>query len=67
MPHLTTSAVLDTPAGPVWTLLRNFAAIGSWHPVLPPTAEEKVAAAVRDGVLLPGLAALQTRFATEGA
>ncbi|WIY00932.1 SRPBCC family protein [Amycolatopsis mongoliensis] len=142
MPHLTTSAVLDAPPGPVWTLLRDFAAIGSWHPVLPPAAiddgpvdrvgavrvstgghrerlialddtarsiryafedngglpvrdyvsgmrvvaastqsvvewdarydcdeadEDKVAAAVRDGVLLPGLAALQTRFATEGA
>jgi hypothetical protein len=142
MPQLTTSAVLDAPEGPVWTLLRDFAAIGSWHPVLPPAAiedgpadrvgavrvfsgghrerlvalddttrsiryafedngglpvrgyvsgmrvlaagarsvvewdarydcdeadEEKVATAVRDGVLLSGLTALQARFATEGA
>jgi hypothetical protein len=142
MPQLTTSVVLDAPVGPVWTLLRDFAAIGSWHPVLPPTAiedgpadrvgavrvfpgghrerlvalddtahsiryafeddgglpvrdyvsgmrviaagarsvvewdarydcdeadQDKVAAAVRDGVLLPGLTALRTRFAPEGA
>ncbi|MGW3960063.1 SRPBCC family protein [Amycolatopsis sp. NPDC005003] len=142
MPELTTSAVLTASPDRVWTLLRDFAAIGSWHPVLPPATvehgpadrvgavrvfagghrerlfalddtacsiryafedngglpirgyvsgmrvlpagehslvewharydcdeadEDKVAAAVRDGVLLPGLTALQTRFAAEGA
>ncbi|HEV8558413.1 MAG TPA: SRPBCC family protein [Actinophytocola sp.] len=40
MPTITTSAVLDAPAEEVWALLRDFGAIGSWHPYLPPPAIE---------------------------
>jgi len=35
MPRIVTSAVLDAPAEEVWELLRDFSAIGSWHPHLP--------------------------------
>jgi hypothetical protein len=35
MPRIVTSAVLDAPAQEVWELLRDFSAIGSWHPYLP--------------------------------
>src|SRR5215467_7872144 len=36
MPEVFTSAVVGAPAGEVWALLRDFAAIGDWHPALPP-------------------------------
>jgi len=37
MPEVFTSAVVGAPAGEVWALLRDFAAIGDWHPALPPS------------------------------
>src|SRR5919198_6399201 len=40
MPTVVTSTVLDAPAEEVWALLRDFAAIGSWHPYLPPPTIE---------------------------
>ena len=40
MPTITSSAVLDAPAEQVWSLLRDFGAIGSWHPFLPPPSIE---------------------------
>jgi hypothetical protein len=36
MPQIFTSTVVGSPAGAVWALLRDFAAIGDWHPALPP-------------------------------
>jgi len=36
MPQIVTSTVVAGPAGEVWALLRDFAAIGDWHPALPP-------------------------------
>jgi Polyketide cyclase / dehydrase and lipid transport len=36
MPRIVTSTVVASPAGEVWALLRDFAAIGDWHPALPP-------------------------------
>jgi Polyketide cyclase / dehydrase and lipid transport len=36
MPQITESTVVGGPAGEVWALLRDFAAIGDWHPALPP-------------------------------
>jgi hypothetical protein len=36
MPQIVTSTVVATPVGEVWALLRDFAAIGDWHPALPP-------------------------------
>ncbi|MEV6235563.1 SRPBCC family protein [Lentzea sp. NPDC051838] len=36
MPRIVTSALLDAPPDEVWPLLRDFSAIGSWHPHLPP-------------------------------
>src|SRR2546421_6574018 len=36
MPQVFTSTVVGAPVGEVWALLRDFAAIGSWHSVLPP-------------------------------
>jgi hypothetical protein len=36
MPQIVTSTVVASPVGEVWALLRNFAAIGDWHPALPP-------------------------------
>jgi len=35
MPRIVTSTVLDASADEVWELLRDFSAIGSWHPYLP--------------------------------
>ncbi|MFI6095087.1 SRPBCC family protein [Lentzea sp. NPDC051213] len=35
MPRIVTSPVLDASADEVWELLRDFSAIGSWHPNLP--------------------------------
>src|SRR2546423_15334932 len=32
---ILTSTVLDAPPETVWPLLRDFAAIGDWHPFLP--------------------------------
>lgn len=36
MPQVFTSTVVGAPIGEVWALLRDFAAIGNWHPALPP-------------------------------
>lgn len=37
MPQIHTSTVVGAPVGQVWVLLlRDFGAIGDWHPVLPP-------------------------------
>ena len=36
MPQIVTSTVVASPVGEVWALLRDFAAIGDWHPVLLP-------------------------------
>lgn len=36
MPQVFTSTVVGAPVAEVWALLRDFAAIGSWHPALPP-------------------------------
>jgi hypothetical protein len=36
MPQIVTSTVVASPADEVWALLRDFAAIGDWHPALPP-------------------------------
>jgi hypothetical protein len=36
MPEVFTSTVVAAPASEVWALLRDFGAIGSWHPTLPP-------------------------------
>ena len=36
MPQIGTSTVVASPVGEVWALLRDFAAIGDWHPALPP-------------------------------
>ena len=35
MPRITESTVVGGPVGEVWALLRDFAAIGDWHPALP--------------------------------
>jgi polyketide cyclase/dehydrase/lipid transport protein len=35
VPQIVTSTVVATPVGEVWALLRDFAAIGDWHPALP--------------------------------
>ena len=40
MPQITESTVVGGPAGEVWALLRDFAAIGDWHPALPPAEIE---------------------------
>jgi hypothetical protein len=32
MPQITESTVAGAPADEVWALLRDFAAIGDWHP-----------------------------------
>jgi hypothetical protein len=40
MPTITESEVLDAPAARVWALLRDFSAIGDWHPHLPPVQIE---------------------------
>jgi len=36
MPQVFTSTVVGAPIGEVWALLRDIAAIGNWHPALPP-------------------------------
>ncbi len=36
MPQVFTSTVVAAPVGEARALLRDFAAIGSWHPALPP-------------------------------
>jgi hypothetical protein len=36
MPQIVTSTVVASPVSEVWALLRDFAAIGDWHPALPP-------------------------------
>lgn len=41
MPQVFASAVVGAPIGEVWALLRDFAAIGSWHPALPPCEIEE--------------------------
>ena len=40
MPQITESTVVGGPVGEVWALLRDFAAIGAWHPALPPAEIE---------------------------
>jgi hypothetical protein len=40
MPQITESTVAGAPAYEVWALLRDFAAIGDWHPALPPAEIE---------------------------
>jgi len=40
MPQVTESTVAGAPVGEVWALLRDFAAIGDWHPALPPAEIE---------------------------
>src|SRR5690348_8241020 len=40
MPQITESTMVGAPAGEVWALLRDFAAIGTWHPALPPAEIE---------------------------
>lgn len=35
MPTVTTSTVLKAPPDRVWSLVRDFARIGDWHPYLP--------------------------------
>ena len=42
MPQVTESTVVGSPVSEVWALLRDFAAIGNWHPALP-------AAEIEDG------------------
>lgn len=36
MPRVHTSTIVGAPADEVWALLRDFGAIGDWHPALPP-------------------------------
>lgn len=36
MPQIVTSTVVASSVAEVWALLRDFAAIGDWHPALPP-------------------------------
>ena len=40
MPQITESTVVGGPASEVWALLRDFGAIGDWHPALPPAEIE---------------------------
>ena len=40
MPQITESTVVDGPVSEVWALLRDFGAIGDWHPALPPAEIE---------------------------
>jgi hypothetical protein len=40
MPRITESTVVGALVGEVWALLRDFAAIGDWHPALPPAEIE---------------------------
>ena len=36
MSQVHTSTIVGAPADEVWALLRDFGAIGDWHPALPP-------------------------------
>jgi polyketide cyclase/dehydrase/lipid transport protein len=40
MPQVTESTVVGGPVGEVWALMRDFGAIGDWHPALPPAEVE---------------------------
>src|SRR5512135_3495179 len=40
MPRITQSTIVGAPVGEVWALLRDFGAIGDWHPALPPAEIE---------------------------
>ena len=40
MPQVTESTVIGGPVSEVWAWLRDFAAIGDWHPALPPAEIE---------------------------
>jgi hypothetical protein len=40
MPQVTESTVVGGPVAEVWALLRDFGAIGDWHPALPPAEIE---------------------------
>ena len=40
MPQVTESTVVGGPVGEAWALLRDFGAIGDWHPALPPAEIE---------------------------
>jgi Polyketide cyclase / dehydrase and lipid transport len=40
MPQVMESTVVSGPVGEVWALLRDFGAIGDWHPALPPAEIE---------------------------
>ena len=40
MPQVTESTVIGGPVSEVWAWLRDFAAIGGWHPALPPAEIE---------------------------
>jgi len=41
MPQVTQSTIVGAPVSEVWTLLRDFGAIGDWHPALPPAEIEE--------------------------
>ena len=41
MPQVTESTIVGAPVSEVWTLLRDFGAIGDWHPALPPAEIEE--------------------------
>ncbi len=41
MPQVTQSTIVGAPVSEVWTLLRDFGAIGGWHPALPPAEIEE--------------------------
>src|SRR5215467_5964825 len=40
MPQITESTVVGGSVSEVWAVLRDFAAIGDWHPALPPAEIE---------------------------
>ena len=40
MPQVTESTMVGGPVSEVWALLRDFGAIGDWHPALPPAEIE---------------------------
>jgi Polyketide cyclase / dehydrase and lipid transport len=40
MPQVTESTLVGGPVSEVWALLRDFGAIGDWHPALPPAEIE---------------------------
>ena len=57
MPQVTESTVVGGPIGEVWALLRDFAAIGDWHPALPP-------AEIEDGPATASAASGSSRWPT---